>query len=154
MQIKILSIILLLFGSGTSTAQHPSVTWTFLASPSGMQEFTIDIKASLRPGWHIYSQYLNEGGPIPTLITFDQSQDYIPFGKATEFGDQVRFYDSLYEMEITLYMQQVSFRQKIKIINAVKSIHGAIEYMTCNEYVCIPQREEFTVDLKTTTTEH
>lgn len=154
MQIKILSIILLLFGSGISTTQHPSVTWTVLARPSGMQEFTIDIKASLRPGWHIYSQYLSEGGPIPTLIIFDHSEDYIPFGHATESGDPVRFYDSLYEMEITRYLQQVSFRQKIKIINAVNSIHGVIEYMTCNEYVCIPQREEFTVDLMTTTTEH
>src|SRR5688572_2485259 len=111
MQVKTLSILFLLFICiPFAQAQHPSVQWRITASRSSNAEWQIDIKASLRPGWHIYSQHINEGGPTPTVIMFDESQDYIILGKVVEVGDPVKFYDSLYEMEITWYMEQVCFR--------------------------------------------
>lgn len=148
MQIKIPCFVLLLFGNIIiSYAQHPSVTWYVNANRSVNAEYIIDFTASMRTGWHIYSQHLGDGGPIPTVITLDPSDDFIALGKAIEFGDPVKFYDSLYEMEIIWYMKQVCFRQRVKILGPVTSLRGSIDYMACNEHICIPQREEFTVAL-------
>jgi thiol:disulfide interchange protein DsbD len=130
------------------------VTWNVSADRLTSSEWIINITASLRPGWHIYSQYNGDYGPVPTVITLADSEDYVQLGKANELGKPCQFYDSIYEMNIIWFAQQVTFAQKVKLNHPVPSLHGTIDYMTCNDHVCIPLREEFTADLPMTTIEH
>lgn len=133
-----------------SHCQNAPVSWSFDAERVAQSEWVVCISAALRPGWRIYSQYLAEGGPIPTTIRLLQTDDYLPMGKSSEEGKPVHFYDSLYEMEITWYEERVTFNQRIRLNHGAPSFQGTIDYMACSEHVCIPQRREFSVPLDTT----
>jgi hypothetical protein len=128
-------------------SQSAPVTWSFNAQRITNSEWIIHISTLLPPGWHIYSQHLAAGGPMPTTINLIANEEYLPVGKALEQGQPIQFYDSLYEMEITWYEQKVTFLQKVKVNCPVPFFQGTIDYMVCSEHVCIPQRKEFMVPL-------
>ena len=94
------------------------------------------------------SQFLKEGGPIPTRFTFKGNVDYRIIGDTAEKGKPFVFYDDIYEMEITWYADSVSFSQRIGLNHPVTTIKGKVEYMVCNNQMCIPDEREFTVDIK------
>jgi DsbC/DsbD-like thiol-disulfide interchange protein len=107
----------------------------------------LSMRVTLAPGWHIYSQHIKEGGPIPTRITVNSGDDHSLIGTAEEKGKAFHFYDSLYEMNITWYSGEVSFLQRISINRMVPEIRGTIEYMVCNNKQCVPRQEHFTVNV-------
>jgi DsbC/DsbD-like thiol-disulfide interchange protein len=145
---QILTIPILLLLGNVCNAQRAPVTWTYEAERLKPQEWRLKLQASLAPGWHIYSQHLKEGGPIPTLIRTEPNQEYSFVGKAEEKGKPVQFYDSIYEMEITWYAEQVSFVQKIIFDRITSEINGTVEYMVCDSHQCLPQEEKFTINLQ------
>lgn len=111
-------------------------------------EATLSITANIAPGWHLYSQFLKEGGPIPTRFNYERNDDYRLIGDTAEKGKRVVFYDDIYEMEITWYADSVSFSQRISLNHQVTTIKGKVEYMVCNSQMCIPDERQFTVDVK------
>ena len=126
--------------------QGDPVVWRFEAAPVKGQRTSILITAHLAPGWHLYSQYVKEGGPIPTKFTFDPGKDYILSEGIREKGNySKKFYDDIYEMEITWYTGIVSFEQGITLNKPGATVKGRVEYMTCNSHVCIPAEREFSV---------
>ena len=126
--------------------QPAPVTWRFKIVTTGVREAVLYIEASIAPGWHIYSQHLRPGGPIPTKFTFNEHKAYAVIGNPEEEGNAVRFYDNLYEMDITWYDHEVKYTQKIILNQWNASITGIVEYMVCNDHVCIPIKHEFSVE--------
>lgn len=100
------------YGQGT-----PAVNWNFKVEQLSKHELILSITANIAPGWHLYSQHLKEGGPQPTRFRFLPSDEYIPAGQANEKGNQTKFYDEIYEMEITWYTETVSFLQNSDLMN-------------------------------------
>jgi hypothetical protein len=125
----------------------PPVKWNFKTELSSKREIILTTTANIAPGWHLYSQYLKEGGPQPTRFSFYQSDAYTPVGQDAEKGEETTFYDEIYEMEITWYSRTVSFVQKFRLNEPVTAINGKVEYMTCNDHICIPAKKEFTVSV-------
>ena len=136
---------LILFAAHTGYAQEP-VIWHFAAAPVTGNETTLLITADLASGWHLYSQRIAEGGPIPTRFRFDGGDDCIPAGITHESGAASVFYDDTYEMEITWYSGKVKFSQRLNLSRPEVTIKGKVEYMTCNNDVCVPGEQEFSVD--------
>src|SRR5690606_4833338 len=97
------------------------------------------------PGWHLYSQFIAEGGPIPTRFTFENADGLDLIGMPEEKGKAFRFRDDMYEMEITWYSEKVDFSQKVSITESLSSIRGKVEYMTCNAHTCVPDSREFEI---------
>jgi hypothetical protein len=124
------------------------VSWKFEQGPVKDHQFTLFVTASLAPGWHLYSQSLKEGGPMPTRFTFDAGDDYRLAGPTEETGIAKKFIDDTYEMEIIWYTGVVSFRQKVILNEANAAIKGKVEYMTCNNEVCIPAEEVFRIEVR------
>jgi len=129
--------------------EQPSpVTWSYQVISANISEVVLHIDAQIAPGWHIYSLHLQPGGPIPTRFTFDPHKGYSLVGVMNEEGDAVRYYDKLYEMDITWYANKVGYTQRLIINKPNVSIKGIVEYMVCNEHICIPVEEEFNVELE------
>lgn len=128
--------------------QHPPVAWNFKADYIRDSEWMITLTATLAPEWHIYSQFIEEGGPVPTNIALHHSDDYISLGKAEERGSAVKFYDSLYEMEVVWYTGKITFLQGIRLRQLIPSIKGTVDYMVCNNHQCIPYKEEFQINIQ------
>jgi len=128
--------------------QPAPVTWSYKVIPGNKPEVVLHIDADIAPGWHIYSLNLKPGGPMPTRFTFDQQKGYSLVGKTHEEGNAVRYYDKLYEMEITWYANKVGYTQHLIVNQETTSIKGVVEYMVCNDHICIPVEEEFNVKLE------
>jgi DsbC/DsbD-like thiol-disulfide interchange protein len=140
-------ILLLSLSANLSYGQRPPATWSYTLDRVNAQHWMLSMRVTLAPGWHIYSQHIKEGGPIPTRITVNSGDDHSLIGTAEEKGKAFHFYDSLYEMNITWYSGEVSFLQRISINRMVPEIRGTIEYMVCNNKQCVPRQEHFTVNV-------
>jgi thiol:disulfide interchange protein DsbD len=121
------------------------VRWHFQSDPTTNNELVLTLNARIAPGWHLYSQFMEEGGPIPTRISFERSNDYVLAGATEEKGEAVKFRDDTYEMEITWYTAQVAFLQKIRLIQPVTAVNGVVEYMACNDHICVPHKQDFRI---------
>jgi len=114
------------------------VKWSFSSSPVQNRETEIIFAAKIDKGWHLYSQYIDKGGPIPTSFNFDKSKDYQLVGKVIEPKAKSVF-DDIFNMNVKYFDGKVVFKQKIKILSVKSfSVKGTFEYMTCNDGSCIP----------------
>jgi thiol:disulfide interchange protein DsbD len=122
----------------TSAQVHKPVKWSFVAVPGKGSEATLMITATLEDGWHIYSQYIEEGGPLPTTISFSSSKEYTRVDKVKEEGMAIKSYDKTFMMDIVWYGHSVVFSQKVKLHVPLTMIQGKVEFMVCTEEMCLP----------------
>jgi thiol:disulfide interchange protein DsbD len=130
---------------------YDPVKWSYSSEKINDKEFNLIITAKIEKGWHLYSQFIEEGGPVPTSFKFKQSADYKLVGKVSESPKAVTAFDKNFDMEIAWHKEQVVFKQGISLKNPVESISGVLEFMVCNDERCLPPTEiEFQIPLGTT----
>jgi thiol:disulfide interchange protein DsbD len=113
------------------------VKWSYRVEQKG-QEATLIFKATVDKGWHVYSQFIPDGGPIPTSFTFTPDNNYTLVGKVSEpKGEEI--FDSNFDMKLKYFENTAEFKQKIKLTsnNAFK-LKGVVESMACNDKNCTP----------------
>lgn len=121
------------------------VKWSFSAKDIGEGMAEVSFKADIQTGWHVYSQFIDEGGPIPTSFTFKASKDYKLIGAVTETPKAVSSFDKNFNMQISWHEKEVIFKQKIKV-NKAGFVVGTLEFMVCNDQKCLPPEEvEFSI---------
>lgn len=140
-------VLLSAIASNSNAQSFRRVSWVYEWSQTTAGEGFLRLTALLAPGWHIYSQHMDEGGPLPTRIKINPGDDYSLIGTAVEKGNVFTFYDSLYEMNITWYEVEVSFLQRMSLSRMPAEIRGKIQYMVCNNTQCIPQEHPFTLQV-------
>lgn len=142
MRILSLLVILSLCFHATVTAQilNP-VTWSQRAEMLDAETFELIFTARMDKGWAIYSQYLDDDGPIPTSFTFTSKDGYTPQGKISESGDRYEGYDPIFEMNVVKFSREAVFRQKVKLTAPSAVIEGYLEFMTCDDERCLPPME-------------
>lgn len=114
------------------------VKWSFSVNHGSGNEAELIITAKIDKNWHLYSQYMDEGGPILTRFNFNKSSNYQLIGKTTEPTPKADF-DDIFKMTVKYFSNQAVFKQKIKILTSKDfTITGDYEYMVCNEGSCIP----------------
>lgn len=145
----ILILTALLLSSGAVFAQlEKPIKWAYGFKKLSGNEVEIQLRASLQPGWHIYSQHLKPGGPPKTIITFKPSTQYTLVGKTVE-PTATKYYDKNFKMEVSYFANQVIFKQKVKLKGTTGAVTGTIEYSVCDESRCLPPDEiNFTVQVK------
>ncbi len=115
------------------------VKWKFSSKQLSNNEAELIFKADIENKWHLYSQYIDEGGPIPTAFIFDKSSDYELIGKITETPEPEEIYDSAFEMNLKLFSKNATFKQKIKLLSDNPFIiKGYLEFMCCDDERCLP----------------
>lgn len=131
---------------------YDPVKWSYSSEKINEKEFDLLISAKLEKGWHLYSQFIEEGGPIPTSFKFNPSPNYKLIGKVSESPKAVTAYDNNFDMQIAWHKDQVVFKQRISLNKPVESISGVLEFMVCNDERCLPPAEvEFQIPLSTET---
>lgn len=145
---RILSLFLLTLISSIAIGQiETPVTWTLSQERLSENEFMLIYEADIDEGWYVYSQYLDDGGPIPTSFFYDDNENAEVAEAAEEIGKAKSGFDSMFEMEVTKYANKVTFKQKVKI-KANTSLKGYFTYMTCDDEKCLPPTDEdFSFDL-------
>lgn len=125
------------------------VKWSFKTERSGPEEATLMLIAKIDKSWHLYSQHLPSGGPLPTVFTFNESGDYSLIDEPSE-PDGIEEYDPNFEMKLKFFDGTIVFKQKIKILTTKAfTIKGEVEFMCCDDKRCLPPTVvEFTFNLE------
>jgi len=124
------------------------VHWSYGAKKISKDEAVIFIKATIDDGWHVYSQYVKDGGPVKTTITFPASVAYSLIGKTIEPTPITRN-EKVFSMDVSFFEHEVVFQQKIKLKAGQATVKGTLEYMTCNDHQCLPPDDiDFSVAVK------
>lgn len=121
----------------TLSAQMDPVSWSSEVQVSG-DVVTLKLKATIDEGWHLYSQFVEEGGPIPTSFTIAASEDFSGDFVFEEEGELHKEYDPNFEMELAFFANEAVFTTELKALKEDFTINGELEFMVCNDEMCLP----------------
>lgn len=126
------------------------VKWSWTAEKINDTEFNLKFHAKIDKTWAVYSQFIDEGGPVPTSINFTEGKHFKLVGKANESKNVEEKMDKVFEMKIKKFHNYADFTQKIKIIDKTKPIEGYVTFMTCDDTRCLPPTDiDFKFDAST-----
>ncbi|MEJ7780041.1 MAG: cytochrome c biogenesis protein CcdA [Daejeonella sp.] len=120
---------------------YDPVKWGYSSQKISDKEFDLIITADIEKGWHVYSQFIEEGGPIPTSFKFKPSPAYSLKGKVSETPKAASAFDKNFDMQIAWHKDRVVFKQRIILNDAKATISGMLEFMVCNDERCLPPAE-------------
>lgn len=123
----------------SAMAQQNPVKWRYTVKPISATEAELVFNAVSSGGYHLYSQFMEEGGPLPTVFHFPKSKNFKLIGKVSEHPKPVESIDETFGTKVAYFKKDAEFRQKIQILSADDfDIKGTIDYQVCDEESCIP----------------
>ncbi|MFU1855537.1 sugar transporter [Sphingobacterium sp. CZ-UAM] len=127
---------------------HKPVKWTVASKKLNNKEAIVYVKATIQNGWHIYSQNVKDGGPIPTSFTFANATDYVLAGKTAEPKPKVK-HEEVFKMDVGYFTNEVIFQQKVTLKKGTATVKGSVEWQACDASQCLPPDEyAFAVTIK------
>ena len=132
-------------------AQVNPVSWNFVAKKTGEKTYEVEMKATIAPGWHLYSQTQPADAiAIPTEFVLNPNPLYTLKGKIRELGKMEKYTDKTLGSTAHQYSHTVSFVQTLELKAKVKTVlSGTVEYQVCDDEKCLPPKKiPFTVALK------
>jgi len=134
---KFLFSITLIFPTLLFSQIFNPVQWEFSKEDLGNSEYDLFFTATIDDGWYLYSQYVEEDGPLPTSFTFFESDKYELIGTTNE-EDPIKEYDPNFDMVLSYFTKQVVFNQKVKLNSDKIAINGELMFMVCDATQCLP----------------
>jgi hypothetical protein len=143
----LIAVCMLAFLPGLLHAQGlKPVTWICSVEDKKDGEATLVMSATIEKDWHIYSQFTPDGGPLPTVFTFEKNNCYSLVDKVTE-PKAHEDYDSTFEVKVLTFDGNTVFKQKIKFDKEDCIIKARVDGQACKE-VCIMFEGTLTFDLR------
>lgn len=136
-KIIIASLFLTMSGYAKGRDATGKVIWECILKRRNNDDGEIHMKAKLADGWRIYALGNNPKSPIIMNFNFSSNKAYQTIGEVTQ-PTPLSKYDDLMGMHISYFEQEVLFKQKVKIKLNSGKIVGKIEFMICNNQVCLP----------------
>lgn len=140
---SLLILLLSFFNSKAEFEQH--LTWKSEVEKIAENEFDLKIICTLDNGWHIFSQFTEEGGPLPTVFSFDKNPDIELIGKVKETGKSHKEFDKLFDVNVTTLEGKIIFTQKVKVKNPKAILKGAFDGQICKESCILFGPEKFEI---------
>jgi len=148
---KFLRLIVLTVGSlllftGLYHAQvSEPVKWKYTVEKISETEAMLVFSAKIDEGWHLYSQYFPEGGPIPMVFTFNSDEKFSVIDSVMELSKVVEEYDDVFELNTKYFKHEAVFKQKISINSKEPFvISGNLDGQACQEDgMCVPVKYDF-----------
>ncbi|MBQ4913628.1 thioredoxin family protein [Maribacter sp. MMG018] len=137
----LLFLALLIIQSYVSAQILDPVKWSTSVEKISDTEYKLISKASIDPGWHLYSQNVPEDGPIPTTFSYlNEDTSFVLVGGTTEEeGHTVD--DPIFNMKIKFFEDQATFEQIIEVFEIKSTYKGIVEFMVCDDQRCLPPTE-------------
>jgi thiol:disulfide interchange protein DsbD len=128
------------------------VKWEWKAEPTGKGDYQLIFSSKIDKGWHVYSQFIANDGPVPTSFIFTENKDVQLIGKPSETGAKMHEgHDPVFDMQLKYFEGTMVCAQKVKVLKDTK-LKGTLEYMVCDDSRCLPPENlEFEFDLKANT---
>ena len=142
------SCLIFLLGILTLQAQFEEpVVWKSKVEQIADDRYQLIFEAGIAPNWHLYSQFSDPEGAIPTKFVFDQTDSFKLVGNVTE-SESVVDYDKVFEMDLTYFNDSAIFQQHIQVLDdRLTQIKVEIIYQACDDELCIFRTESFILSL-------
>ncbi|MBN2175979.1 MAG: thioredoxin family protein [Bacteroidales bacterium] len=162
-----IQVFLLISNIGLAQVLEP-VKWSFDKKELNKNEYQLIFKASIEKNWHLYSQFVPDGGPVKTSFYFHDLKGYVFTDKNTVIEEEESFaeagnldyivkftepegheeMDPNFDMVVKYFEHQAEFTQKITLTtDQPLTITGYVYFMCCDDTRCLPPNEvefEFT----------
>ncbi|SCY15104.1 thiol:disulfide interchange protein DsbD [Flavobacterium anhuiense] len=140
---NIIITLLSLFSASAFAQMYNPVKWSTSVEKISEKEYILKAKAVIQSGWHLYGQYIEEGGPSPTAFTFkNQPHNFELIGKTTEDKGHETV-DKIFDMKIKYFEDKALFTQKIKFISDnISNVAAEVDFMVCDDSNCLPPSAE------------
>ncbi len=134
---KLATLVLFLISfSGFSQILNP-VKWEFGAQKISESEYELIFVAKIDHHWALYSLFVEEGGPLPTIFSFESGPNFELIGNVTESeSNKVTQHDPVFDMVVSKFYDKAVFKQRVNVKSSEFSIDGNIDYMTCDDTKC------------------
>lgn len=148
-KITTLFLMLCLAIAGFAQLQDP-VKWSYQVNDLNETESELVFTGKLDNGWHIYSQYTDDNGPLGIAFEFTPSKDYKLIGKVSESPKPHEEFDNDFNCKVRSFSGKVVFKQKIKRLSDKDfKVSGTFSYQACNNGSCIaPEDRDFNFSVK------
>ena len=138
-----LILFLLLSANALFSQILEPVNWEFAYNKTGAMQYELIFTAKIDKTWHLYSQDIPDGGPIPTSFSINESDNFELVGNVEEMSEAEEKHDPSFDMVLKLFSDKAIFIQKVKIISDEPvTISGSVEYMSCDDQRCLPPKDE------------
>lgn len=135
--------------ANAQTEMNDPVKWDFRVEKIADNEYKLIFEANIEDGWAIYSQHIEEGGPIPTEFTIEDNGGVELIGKVIEPEKVEKSYDDMFEMELIKIKGSPEFYQVVKTSTDSPIVKGFLTFMCCDDTKCLPPTDidfEFVVE--------
>lgn len=140
-------LLTFILGVFTLSAQVTNpAKWSFSQKDLGNNEYELTLKATLQPGWHVYSMYTPAGGPMATTLSFtDEGKGVELLGKAVE-NEPHKAFDEVFGIDVWSFETEYIIKQKVKVTDAATAaVKGHLEYQVCQEGQCVMFEDDFEI---------
>lgn len=145
---KLILLLFAFFALANSSAQiKKPVKWTAKTEKVSDTEFNLVMNATIENGWHMYSQFTPDGGPLPIVLTFkNQKGNFELVGKAKESPYKKEF-NKDFEVDEYYFENNATLTQKVKITNPKNNkIVLNVDFQACQNQ-CINDKIDLTFDI-------
>ena len=101
-------------------------------------EAEIIFKATIDPGWHVYSTDITEDGPTKATFHAERLDGVELVGSLKPRGSVKEQFDDMFGTTLRFFENQGAFVQKIRFTKPRYTISCYLEYGACNDEMCLP----------------
>ncbi|MDE7386205.1 MAG: thioredoxin family protein [Muribaculaceae bacterium] len=114
----------------------------------------VELSATIEDGWHLYNLTLPDGGPNPTVISFETTPGIKLIGDITPSIAPTVSVDMIFHLELGWWDKDVNFTQNFEVVEpGNNSIEVNVSFQACNGSSCIaPSRLSFKLAVNSATT--
>ncbi|MDE6269058.1 MAG: thioredoxin family protein [Muribaculaceae bacterium] len=126
------------------------IKWNAKLQQNDNGEGEVTLSANVESGWHLYGLNLPEGGPNPTIFSFDLPDGVKLNGAIKPSIPAIEKFDAIFQLPLSWWDSDVSFTQKLSIApDAAGKIVVGVRFQGCNDETCTaPTKQEFTLMLE------
>ncbi len=146
-----LLVFVLLLTTVCSQAQLQPVVWSYGAKRTADRTYEVEIKATIKKGWHLFSQTQPADAiAIPTAFKIHPNPLLVRKGALREIGKLEKYKDKTLGVTAYQYADQVRFVQTVTLKAKAKTVFaGSVEFQTCDDEKCLPpQKVNFSIPLQ------
>ena len=99
---------------------------------------TLQFRATIDAGWHMYSTQVVEYGPTPCTFTAENLKGCRLDGPLKAVGQPVKKFEDMFGAEVYYFEKSAVFEQKVLFDGGPYTIEGYLQYGACNDQMCTP----------------
>ena len=123
------------------------VKWETSVKKENDSIYTIYFQAKISGEWHLYSQFSDPSGAVPTEFIFNKNPSYKIIRNVQE-SKPIISYDNYFEMELAYFESNALFSQKVqRLSSSLEPINIELNYQACDDKLCIFRTENFKINL-------